>query len=1090
MRRIASDVEKRITAKMVLDSSGFNYAIKGVNQQLQMTQSEFKAGSEKLSGFGKETEKLKFSSENLSRQIELQERKLGIWNSAIESTTNKMHANIKARDELKSKLDDLRESQDYIIAQYGYESEELKNLRNEISATEGQYKRSETLIESNARQIGQLSTYANNAEYSLAKMENELKNVNNELDKSSNKWLQASKSLKESSETLTKVGNIASTAGDKLLKISAPLIAGGIASTKFSMNFEDAMAKVSTISDDTQVPLDKLGTQILQLSDDVNIAATDIADNVYDAISAGQSTGDAVNFVTNSTKLAKAGFAEAGQSLDVLTTILNAYKMESKEVTNVSDLLIQVQNKGKVTVGELSSVMGKVIPTAVAANTSLQQLGAGYAIMTSNGIKAAESTTYMNSMIDELSKTGSNADKTLRNVTGKAFADLMKEGKSLGDVLNILSKSAEKSNLKLTDMFGSSEAGKAALVLSTNAGKDFNAMLSDMSNVAGATDEAFKKVTNTSSQRLGKSLNELKNNAIELGKALLPLVDSAAEVVGKLASRVGELDESQLKTIANVTLLTVGLGGFLKVGGGVITTVGNIAGGLSKLSAFMGTATVAVQGAGTAAGVAAGASGMAGLGTAISGVLAAAAPWAVGIGAVTLAGVGLYKSLQQEVIPTVDLFANKVEYSAKTISDNYGEMTTQIESNTIIISDSTKKAVGAYIKMDDEITKTMTNLYVNSSTITTDTSNSLTTKFNDMGIQIKIGIDKHYTDMYGTMETFFKNSAALSDREEAEALRKLKENTDFQKGVVDGGTKEIQTILERASKEKRELTSEERSIIANIQDNMKKDAVKALSETEIESKVILERLKGYSSRITSEQAAEIVKNANETRDKAVKAANDQYDKTLASIIKMRDESGTLTTEQADKLITEATRQKDEAISKANEMKEGVVDKLKKMNPDIEKEVNFQTGTIMKSWDKVKNWWDNLWFQKKTMEVETKYTYSNPSYTTGNNPSNNSPSYPAIGHNARGTNSWRGGLTTLHEEGYEIYELQRGTRIYNHEASEDMVLKTAEAVASRLIGNSTGNGEVNVTQHIYAPTSSPSEVARQTKNNLRELALSW
>ena len=42
-------------------------------------------------------------------------------------------------------------------------------------------------------------------------------------------------------------------------------------------------------------------------------------------------------------------------------------------------MLVQTQNKGKVTVGELASSMGKIIPTANASNVSLEQLCAGYA---------------------------------------------------------------------------------------------------------------------------------------------------------------------------------------------------------------------------------------------------------------------------------------------------------------------------------------------------------------------------------------------------------------------------------------------------------------------------------------------------------------------------------------------------------------------------------------------------------------------------------------------------------------------------------------------------------------------------------------
>lgn len=62
---------------------------------------------------------------------------------------------------------------------------------------------------------------------------------------------------------------------------------------------------MGTIADTQEVPLGTLSQQIMELSNKTGIAANAIADDVYNAISAGQKTGDAVNFVTNSTKLAK-----------------------------------------------------------------------------------------------------------------------------------------------------------------------------------------------------------------------------------------------------------------------------------------------------------------------------------------------------------------------------------------------------------------------------------------------------------------------------------------------------------------------------------------------------------------------------------------------------------------------------------------------------------------------------------------------------------------------------------------------------------------------------------------------------------------
>ena len=102
---------------------------------------------------------------------------------------------------------------------------------------------------------------------------------------------------------------------------------------------------------------------------------------------------------------------DTASTTDVLTTALNAYGLEASEAERISDMLIQTQNRGKVTVGELSNVMGKVIPIANGANVEFDELATGFVLLTKNGIAGAQASTYLRSMLNELSKTGSKADK-------------------------------------------------------------------------------------------------------------------------------------------------------------------------------------------------------------------------------------------------------------------------------------------------------------------------------------------------------------------------------------------------------------------------------------------------------------------------------------------------------------------------------------------------------------------------------------------------------------------------------------------------------------------------------------------------------
>lgn len=393
-------------------------------------------------------------------------------------------------------------------------------------------------------------------------------------------------------EKMKETGGKLTATGKAVMPVSAAVAGIGTAAAVSAVNFEDAMAKVSTIADTTEVPLDELRSQILALSSQTGISANEIADNVYNAISAGQKTGDAVNFVTNSTKLAKAGFADAGAALDVLTTILNAYGMEASEVTNVSDMLIQTQNLGKTTVAELSSSMGKVIPTANAYHVQLDQLCAGYAKMTANGVATAESTTYMNSMLNELGKRGTTVSDILKEKTGKSFAELMENGASLADVLSILKESADEQNLSFGDLWSSAEAGKAGLILLGDSAEDFNSTLAQMRESTGATESAFEKLQ-TNSSKINKAVNAVKNTFIILGGVILdtfsPAIDAVTGGIQKLCGWISSLPSGIQAIIVVIGTLIAAAGPLLVVLGTLMTSIGSLAPKISTASTAVST---------------------------------------------------------------------------------------------------------------------------------------------------------------------------------------------------------------------------------------------------------------------------------------------------------------------------------------------------------------------------------------------------------------------------------------------------------------------------------------------------------------------
>ena len=506
-------------------------------------------------------------------------------NAAIQQNQQKLQRLTAEHDRLQSELAqtaqkkrDLQRAMETAEAEGNIE--EYKRLQKELSETNKEYSRLNEKYKANQNQIQQATAKIEEQQRSLEELAQELREAGlntddleraNERLKNSYERLQASQErLKNLNQQQEKIKQNISATKTQILgtvgaytAVAAAIYAGPV---QAAQKYETALAKVNTIADTTQVPLEKISQEVMALSNKTGVAASALAEDVYNAISAGQQTGDAVNFVSYSTKLAKAGFAETSQTLDVLTTILNAYRMSADKVGNVSDMLIQIQNKGKVSVGELSSVMGKIIPTANAYNVSLEQLGATYAIMTSKGIAAAETTTYANSMLNELGKSGSTADKILRKVAGGGFSDLMANGSSLAEVLDVLQKEAQKSGKTIADMFGSAEAGKAAMSILSNGVDGFNESVEGMLNSVGATETAFGIMADTTENKMAKAKNSINNLQIVLGQNLLPIVGNVADKVAGVVTKVSEFAQANPQLVQTV-LKVVGALAALKLGG-------------------------------------------------------------------------------------------------------------------------------------------------------------------------------------------------------------------------------------------------------------------------------------------------------------------------------------------------------------------------------------------------------------------------------------------------------------------------------------------------------------------------------------------
>lgn len=672
-----------------LDFSELKRACTGAVQELQkidregnLAQSELKkleaassGVSSSFKGFKGTFQEAANASKKLSLEIQSAEQKIKVYQQGIQKLNDHISQSKQSQTALKQEME--KTSAQYERSQkkiermaelHGKESEEYKKAsekaqehKNKLNQLETQYDMLERGIEESENRIIEFKTQINYTEAEISELSTRLREAQNKAKLFGAAAQEVGAEWKAAGEKISKVGNELTT------KITAPLLAAGTASVKMAMDAESSFAKVSTVADETVLSYDKMKTGVMNASNQTGIAVTDFNEALYNSISAGVDSGNAIAFTTDMVKLAKGGFTETTNAVDVVTTALNAYGLEATEAANISDKLIVTQNLGKTTVNELSSSLGRVIPTAKNANVNFDNVAASMAVLTKNGIATAEATTYYNAMLNELSKSGTAADKALRELSGKGFAELMESGVSMTDILAMLQDYAKKSGKSLADMFGSAEASKSALTIMKNDGQEYNKILKQMEKSAGATEKAYQKMNNTDLEKFKRELNKVKNAGIQAGTKLLPIVTKGVEGIGKLADSFSKLSPKQQEAILKTA-------GFAAAAGPVVKTVGSLTSGIG--SATQGIGKLAEK-LGKTGNIDKAAKSLGGVSSIIGGInpvagLAVTAVAALGVGI----AVAMKKAHDETVQADLENHFGKIKLSAEEVEDVAKRLTT------------------------------------------------------------------------------------------------------------------------------------------------------------------------------------------------------------------------------------------------------------------------------------------------------------------------------------------------------------------------------------------------------------------------------
>jgi len=783
----------------------------------------------------------------------------------------------------------------------------------------------------------------------------DISNFKSDMEKAGAIGSSEARKISKELETTTKIGESLSKTGSLLTKgLTLPLIGAGTATTKMAVDFESSFAKVSTLLDDNVVDFGQYKEQLLDASSESKVAVDEFSEAVYQSISAGVDQTKAIGFTTEAIKLAKGGFTDGAKSVDVLTTAINGYNLKTEDATRISNLLITTQNLGKTTVDELASSMGAVIPVAASVNFDITELSASYAQLTKNGIATAESGTYLKAMLSELGKSGTATDLALRELTGKGFADLKKEGTSTSEILSMLTQYAAENDKTLKDMFGSVEAGSAALVLAKGSGQEYNDMLSAMGNSVGATQKAFEKIDATPAEQLKGALNELRNEGVRLGAMFVPAIEKTADIVGDVADAFSNLSDEQQDNIIKWGMVLAATGPALKVVGGGVTTFTKLASAVGWVSKGLKTFGTAQTAAATAAKGASAVIGHAGLTGSMVGLLGTLAPVAAGAAVV---GTGIYaihenSQLMNRSVTDAKEDLSLMEEMLAKLNGTEVKTKEELEKLNLVTKDYGDTLSEEFVNNMDKAREKMVdfNTYLTGisldGVVSAEESNELISRVESMCNETITVIQSKKDEAQKNLRELFIAEDGVIDESEQQVLNTLSESYDAQQQAVQEHLNAINAIKQAATEQNNQLTEAQIQELSQHYEKVAQIQLQTNAETKEELLAAEKDFQNQIATMNADQASELLKKKAKERDEEIKLIKEKYDDGISQLKLYMETADETEKQMYQKQIDNLEASKEKAIQTEQGKYEKYYNMALDSNKNLEGVINKYNGKIL------------------------------------------------------------------------------------------------------------------------------------------------
>jgi TP901 family phage tail tape measure protein len=295
------------------------------------------------------------------------------------------------------------------------------------------------------------------------------------------------------------------------------------------VNFESAMAEVSTLVDTSTTDMGHLSDEILKLSTTVPRSAIDLSKGLYQTISAGVTdAADSMELLAIASKAAVGGITDTNTSVDAITTVMNSYGLSVRDANAISDMFFTTIKEGKTTFPELAAGIGTVASSAALAGVSFDELGAAIATITKGGIDTMTTTTALNRLFMTMTNPTEQVIKATKNL-GVEFSAAALRSKGFAQFMKELTVALEKDQDAVFSLGLDVRAFRALAILGGTGAEEFATQIDNMAVKAGAADMAFGRMADTVKNKWNVAVNKFNKTIIETGSVGLPILTKAIE---------------------------------------------------------------------------------------------------------------------------------------------------------------------------------------------------------------------------------------------------------------------------------------------------------------------------------------------------------------------------------------------------------------------------------------------------------------------------------------------------------------------------------------------------------------------------------